>query len=189
MISAMVTIPEFVELISKKVDRETDIALLKKKRESIEAERNKYGSNLVQTEKRLSELDVDDKHYEKRVDSLNRVLDDIYDKLDDAQTRLDEVIAEIAMVEKSAMTKESIFEMLEGFSKYFDVMAPEDKKELLRAMISSIEIYKGKHADGHLIKTIHFTFPVTYDGESGVLFVSSTGGEVETVVSMSRITP
>ena len=64
VISAMVTIPEFVELISKKVDRETDIALLKKKRESIEAEYNKYGSNLVQTEKRLSELDVDDKHYE-----------------------------------------------------------------------------------------------------------------------------
>ena len=90
------------------------------------------------------------------------------------------------MVEKSAMTKESIFEMLEGFSKYYDVMAPEDKKELLRAMISSIEIYKGKHADGHLIKTIHFTFPVTYDGESGVLFISSTGGEVETVVLLSK---
>ena len=188
VISAMVTIPEFVELISKKVDRETDIALLKKKRESIEAEYNKYGSNLVQTEKRLSELDADDKHYEKRVDSLNRVLDDIYDKLDDAQTRLDEVNAEIAMVQKSAMTKESIFEMLEGFSKYYDVMAPEDKKELLRAMISSIEIYKGKHADGHLIKTIHFTFPVTYDGESGVLFISSKGGEVETVVLLSRET-
>jgi site-specific DNA recombinase len=68
-------------------------------------------------------------------------------------------------------------------------MEPEDKKSLLRAMISSIEIYntpKGKHADGHLIKTIHFTFPVTYDGESGVLFVSSTSGEVETVVLMSR---
>ena len=186
VISAMVTIPEFVELISKKVDRETDIGLLKRKRESIEAERNKYGSNLVQTEKRLSELDVDDKHYEKRVDSLNRVLDDIYDKLDDAQTRLDEVNAEIAMVEKSAMTKECIFEMLEGLSKYYDVMAPEDKKELLRAMISFIEIYKGKHADGHLIKTIHFTFPVTYDGESGVLFISSMGGEVETVVLLSK---
>src|SRR5699024_1325276 len=58
---------------------------------------------------------------------------------------------------------------------------------LLRAMISYIEIYKGKHADGHLIKTIHFTFPVTYDGESGVLFVSSTGGEVETVVLLSKL--
>ena len=88
------------------------------------------------------------------------------------------------------MTKESIFEMLEGFSKYYDVMSPEDKKGLLRAMISSIEINelpKGKRADGRLIKTIHFTFPVTYDGESGVLFVSNTGGEVETVCLLSKL--
>ena len=82
--------------------------------------------------------------------------------------------------------------MLEGFSKYYDVMSPEDKKGLLRAMISSIEINelpKGKRADGRLIKTIHFTFPVTYDGESGVLFVSNTGGEVETVMVMSQQKP
>ncbi len=189
VISAMVTIPEFVELISKKVDRETDIELLRKKRAGIEAERNKYGNNLMQTEKRLSELDASDRHYEKKIDSLNRVLDDIYDKLEDAQTRLDEVNDEIVMVQKSTLTKESIFEMLTGLSKYYDVMSPEDKKELLRAMISSIEIFniqKGKRADGHLIKTIHFTFPVTYDGESGVLFISSTSGEVETVVLLQR---
>ena len=191
VISAMVTIPEFVELISKKVDCETDIERLRKKRAGIEAEHNKYRNNLMQTEKRLSELDAGDRHYEKKVDSLNRVLDDIYDKLDDAQTRLDQVDDEITMVQKSTMTKESIFEMLEGFSKYYDVMSPEDKKGLLRAMISSIEINelpKGKRADGRLIKTIHFTFPVTYDGESGVLFVSNTGGEVETVVLLSRET-
>ena len=131
-------------------------------------------------------MDVDDKHYEKRVDSLNRVLDDIYDKLDDAQTRLDEVNAEIAMVQKSAMTKESIFEMLEGFSKFYDIMTPEDKKALLQAMISSIEIYRDKRADGHLIKTIHFTFPVTYDGESGALFVRTNEQQAETVVLLSK---
>lgn len=192
VISAMVTIPEFVELISKKVDCETDIERLRKKRAGIEAEHNKYRNNLMQTEKRLSELDAGDRHYEKKVDSLNRVLDDIYDKLDDAQTRLDQVDDEITMVQKSTMTKESIFEMLEGFSKYYDVMSPEDKKGLLRAMISSIEINelpKGKRADGRLIKTIHFTFPVTYDGESGVLFVSNTGGEVKTVMVMSQQKP
>lgn len=56
-------------------------------------------------------------------------------------------------------------------------------------MISFIEINelpKGKRADGRLIKTIHFTFPVTYDGERGVLFVSNTGDEVETVVLLTR---
>ena len=171
VVSSMVTIPEFVELVTQKIDRETDIYSLRKKQSTIEGELNKYNGNLLQTEKRLAELDADDKHYEKKVDSLNRILDDLYEKIDDAQDRLDEINDEIAMVEKSTMTKQSIFEMLEGFSKYYDVMSPEDKKALLQAMISSIEIYRDKRADGHLIKTIHFTFPVTYDGESGALFV------------------
>lgn len=90
------------------------------------------------------------------------------------------------MVEKSAMTKKSIFEMLEGFSKYYDVMSPEDKKALLQAMVSFIELYPEKRDDKHLIKTIHFTFPVTYDGESGALFVRTNELQVETVVLLSK---
>ena len=118
--------------------------------------------------------------------SLNRILDDLYEKIEDAQTRLDEVNQEITMVEKSAMTKKSIFEMLEGFSKYYDVMSPEDKKALLQAMVSFIELYPEKRDDKHLIKTIHFTFPVTYDGESGALFVRTNKQQVETVVLLSK---
>ena len=76
--------------------------------------------------------------------------------------------------------------MLEGFSKYYDVMSPEDKKALLQAMVSFIELYPEKRDDKHLIKTIHFTFPVMYDGESGALFVRTNEQQVETVCLLSR---
>ena len=91
------------------------------------------------------------------------------------------------MDEKSAMTKKSIFEMLEGFSKYYDVMSPEDKKALLQAMVSFIELYPEKRDDKHLIKTIHFTFPVTYDGESGALFVRTNEQQVEAVLLLTKL--
>ena len=183
----MVTIPEFVELISQKIDIQTDVNSLRKKQTAIRNEITKYSGNLLQTEKRLTELDIADRHYQNKVDSLNRILDDLYEKIEDAQTRLDEVDQEIAMVEKSAMTKKSIFEMLEGFSKYYDVMSPEDKKALLQAMVSFIELYPEKRDDKHLIKTIHFTFPVTYDGESGALFVRTNKQQVETVCALSKL--
>lgn len=186
VIASMVTIPEFVELVSKKVDCATDLKALKKKRDAVISEQSKYSGNLISTEKRLTELDASDKHYEKRVDSLNRILDDLYEKIDEAQSRLDEINKEISMAEKSSMTKQSIFEMLDGFSKYYDIMTPEDKKALLQAMISYIELYREKRADGHFVKSIHFTFPVTYDGESGALFVRTNEQQVETVVLMSR---
>ena len=186
VISSMVTIPEFVELISQKIDIQTDVNSLRKKQTAIRNEITKYNGNLLQTEKRLTELDIADRHYQNKVDSLNRILDDLYEKIEDAQTRLDEVNQEITMVEKSAMTKKSIFEMLEGFSKYYDVMSPEDKKALLQAMVSFIELYPEKRDDKHLIKTIHFTFPVTYDGESGALFVRTNEQQVETVALLTR---
>lgn len=186
VIASMVTIPEFVELVSKKVDCATDLKALKKKRDAVISEQSKYSGNLISTEKRLTELDASDKHYEKRVDSLNRILDDLYEKIDEVQSRLDEINKEISMAEKSSMTKQSIFEMLDGFSKYYDIMIPEDKKALLQAMISYIELYREKRADGHFVKSIHFTFPVTYDGESGALFVRTNEQQVECVVLMSR---
>lgn len=186
VVSSMVTIPEFVELVSQKIDLQTDVNALRKKRSAIEAELSKYSGNLVQTERRLAELDAGDKHYDRKVDSLNRILDDLYEKMDDAQTRLDEVTSEIAMIEKSAMTKEVIFDMLHGFRDYYDVMSPEDRKTLLQAMISYIELYRDKRADGHLVKTIHFTFPVTYDGESGALFIRTNGQHVETVALLAK---
>ena len=56
-------------------------------------------------------------------------------------------------------------------------------------MISYIELYGEKRADGHFVKAIHFTFPVTYDGESGALFVRTNEQQVETVVLLSHKKP
>ena len=49
-----------------------------------------------------------------------------------------------------------------------------------------IDPYPEKQDDKHLIKTIHFTFPVTYDGESGVLFVRTNEQQVETCVLLAK---
>lgn len=58
---------------------------------------------------------------------------------------------------------------------------------MLQAMVSFIELYPEKRDDKHLIKTIHFTFPVTYDGESGALFVRTNEQQVETVCLLSKL--
>lgn len=47
VISSMVTIPEFVELISQKIDIQTDVNSLRKKRAAIQNEITKYNGNLL----------------------------------------------------------------------------------------------------------------------------------------------
>ena len=96
-----------IQYITKKLNDEnvrrqqhgkTDVKALQKKQSAIQTEISKYNGNLFQTERRLAELDADDKHYEKKVDSLNRILDELYGKIDDAQDRLTEVNDQIAML-------------------------------------------------------------------------------------------
>ena len=60
---------------------------------------------------------------------------------------------------------------------------------MLQAMVSFIELYPEKRHDKHLIKTIHFTFPVTNNSESGALFVRTNEQQVETVVLLSHKKP
>lgn len=186
VISAMVTMPEFVEVVAKKIDIQTDIGTLKKKKSAIEADIKKYTANVIQTGKRISELDVEDKHYERRLETLNGVLDELYEKLDEAEKRYEEICRDIATIEKSVITKDSIFDMLKAFSEYYDVLEDEDKKKFLQAIVRSIEIYPNRTKKAHWIKRINFSFPVTYDGESGALVVSNNDSTVETVVLMSK---
>ncbi len=47
-ISSMLTIPESVELISQKIDIQTDVNSLRKKRTAIQNEITKYNGNLLQ---------------------------------------------------------------------------------------------------------------------------------------------
>lgn len=44
--------------------------------------------------------------------------------------------------------------------------------------ISYNEICRDKIADGHLVKTLHFTFPVIYDGKSGAAFIRTYGDKL-----------
>lgn len=44
--------------------------------------------------------------------------------------------------------------------------------------ISYNEICRDKIADGHLVKTLHFTFPVIYDGENGAAFIRTYGDKL-----------
>ena len=159
------------------------------KREEIDEKVNVIIATITENkskEDRKKQLDAGDKYYGQKVDSLNRVLDDIFEKINDAQNRLDDIHNEISMAEKSALTKQSVYEMLAGFSEFYDRIGPEEKKSVMRAIISYIEIYKDKCPDGHWIKKIHFSFPITYDGEAGAIFIKSKDNQDETVCLLSR---
>lgn len=69
----------------------------------------------------------------------------------------------------------------------YDLCTPEEKKEIINALIEKIEIFEEKQEDGRIIKAVWFKFPVFVNGEesNGVFLSKETN--VETVVLMSRV--
>ena len=65
-------------------------------------------------------------------------------------------------------------------------MDMEEKKEVMGALIESIELYPEKRPDGRLIKAINFAFPIKYDLDSDALNFPCNFVIYESIVCLTR---
>ena len=70
-------------------------------------------------------------------------------------------------VKRQKLSKEIIYESLKLFDKLYDKLNDYEKKSFVNTFIESIELYPDKkRKNGCPIKTVHFKFPVSYNGET-----------------------
>ncbi|WP_026499371.1 recombinase family protein, partial [Butyrivibrio sp. WCD2001] len=133
---------------------------------SIKAHRQALGLQR-KLENELDNLDVTDKHYDRKYESLNRRLDDAFEAIETTEKNMHDCEARIESIKKQMLTKDSIYESLKLFDKLYDKMNDFEKKAFVNSFIDSIELYPDKkRKNGCPIKTIHFKFPVSYNGET-----------------------
>lgn len=59
----------------------------------------------------------------------------------------------------------NVTEFLSNLPALLEKMTPEEKKELCSSFIEIIEVFKESRADGKIIKSISFKFPLVFDGK------------------------
>lgn len=90
-------------------------------------------------------------------------------------------------IKKQALTKESVYKVLRMFDKQFKMMTDFEKKSFVRTFIDSIELYPDKKGvNGCPIKTVHFKFPVAYNGEEVYEISPRLSTTDESVVKLTR---
>ena len=175
---------EITRLISEKVDD-------KYAQMQLESAITDYQKALKQQRKievEMDALDVFDKHYDRKYDSLSRRLESVFDNLDDAQRRRAEAEAQLESIRQKTLTQESIYQALRFFVNYYDKMTDREKKTFMQSFIDKIELFPEKsRKDGVCVKSIHFLFPVSYNGELvyHIDFSRPKEKSVETVVLLS----
>ena len=132
-------------------------------------------------EDRRNRINFKDRNWSRQLDSYERALNDIYDEL----TRLEETLEEkekmLESIKRQGLSRDSIYESLRIFARYYDVASDYDKKRFVQSFIKCIELYPEKsRKSGCPIKTIHFSFPVSYEGKSvyGIHYDRPINGEI-----------
>ena len=156
---------------------------------AIKAQRQALGLQR-KLESELDRLDVTDRYYDRKYESLSRRLDETFAAIEEAEQKIADCKAKIESVKKQGMSKDSICESLKLFDKLYDKMNDHEKKRLVNAFIDRIELYPDiARKKGNPIRKVVFKFPVSYEGESvfEVLSPRETTDEMVVLISFCSL--
>jgi hypothetical protein len=113
-------------------------------------------------------------------------LDKLYTEVDQHEQHLDELYQRLFALNKNLLTKDKIMQVLKAFTTLYDVLSPIDKQTLIRTLISEIEIFPEKKADGRIIKLVRLAVPVTYDNGDSPKISWDKNTTIESVVTLIK---
>ncbi len=187
IISQIVNSKNFKDKMSLLVNNQIDTSEVEQELDTaIKAQRQAIGLQ-AKIESELDNLDVMDKHYSRKYESLSRRLEDAFDAIDAAEKSIADCAARMESIKKESLTRDSVYESLKIFNEYYDKMPDIEKKEFVKTFIRSIEIYPDKkQRDGLVIKRVNFRFPVAYNGDAVYDFWTPKSSTDETVCLLSK---
>lgn len=132
----------------------------------------------------LDKLDVSDKHYDRKYQDMQDRLDNLYDKVSELEDTIADIDSQIGGAYEKQITAKQFYKILANFDKLYYRLTDLEKKEFLRDLIESVEIYPEKMDNGRMLKQINFNFPVYYDGEVGKEIRLLNENTVEVIIMM-----
>ena len=84
----------------------------------------------------------------------------MYDKIEDAESLLIAARAKKQAIEAEKLTGDNIYKVLICFEKLYGVMNDVERRQLIEALISEIQIYPERQPNGQWLKSIKFNLPI-----------------------------
>ncbi len=178
--------PKFAEMMQEKINSKVDTATIDIELASYEKQLRQYYAVKLKLAEEIDSLDPDDRHYMKRKADLDDRLYRMYDKIEDVETQLIETRAKKQAVEAEKLTGDNIYKVLIYFEKLYAVMNEVERRQLMEALISEIQIYEDRQPNGQWLKSIKFRLPII---EEDINLSLEDDKHVKTVVLLSQLKP
>ena len=184
VIIKIVSNPQFASMMQEKINMKVDTSEIEKEIDNYQKELRKSHSTKFKLIEEIDNLDADDKHYKRRKQDLDDRLYRMYDKIEDLESLLIDAKAKKQTIEAEKLTGDNIYKILIYFDKLYKVMNDVERRQLITALISEIQIYEEKQPNGQWLKSITFKLPII---DEDLNIGLDNNEQVETLVLMSRI--
>ena len=106
----------------------------------------------------------------------------MYDKIEEIESQLITARAKKQAIEAEKLTGDNIYRFLIYFEKLYALMNEVERRQLIDALISEIQIYEERQPNGQWLKSIKFRLPII---EHDMDLSLDNNKHVETVVQLS----
>ncbi|MCH5270747.1 MAG: recombinase family protein [Lachnospiraceae bacterium] len=184
IIVKLVSNPKFAAMMQEKINRKVDTTAIDGELANYEKQLRQFYSIKTKLAEEIDSLDPDDKHYVKRKADLDDRLYRMYDKIEDAETKLIEARAKKQAVEAEKLTGDNIYKVLIYFEKLYAVMNEVERRQFMETLISEIQVYEDRQPNGQWLKSIKFKLPII---EEDIEMSLDNDKHVETVALLSQM--
>lgn len=183
IIIKLVRNPKFASMMQDKINTQVDTSAIEQELANYEKQLRQAYSVKSKIIEEIDSLDPDDKHYINRKADLDDRLYKMYDKIEAIENQLISARAKKQSVEAEKLTSDNIYKVLICFERLYAVMNDAEKRQLIEALVSEIQIYNERQSNGQWIKSIKFKLPII---EENMDICLDNNEHVETVCLLSR---
>ena len=183
VIVKLVSNPKFAAMMQEKINMKVDTADIEQEIANYEKQLRQSYSVKSKLMEEIDSLDPDDKHYYKRKADLDDRLYKMYDKIENTENLLIAARAKKMAIEAEKLTGDNIYKVLIYFDKLYAVMSEQEKRQIMEALISEIQIYEERQPNGQWLKSIKFKLPIIEEDMSLSL---DNDAQAESVVLLER---
>lgn len=180
----MVSNPKFADMMQKKINMKVDTTAIDAEIANYQKQLGQFIGTKRSLEKQIDSLDVEDRHYDRKLSDLQDRLDKMYDNIDDTESKLEECKDRKKSIEAEKLTGDNVYKILIYFDRLYDKMEDADKRALLSALVEEIQVFEEAQDNGQWLKSIKFKLPII---DKDMELSLDKGSHVETVVLMSRV--
>lgn len=164
VVFSLVNNEEFCKDVKTKIDKEVNLMEFEKELQESEKRLKQIFGTQRKIEEQLDSLDIDDIHYDKKYESLNRRLTATFDLIIKTENEVKDAKNRVNNIKQQEFSKDMVFRILNKFNELYDEMSEQDKASVFRGIIESIELYPEKQEDGLWVKSMKLKFPIDYNG-------------------------